>query len=247
MLPLRRLWQHPASPWLAGAATVAAAAVWLVRTGGTPAKAVVPGVIAAVEVPVRPVGRSAGSNPNRVTVTARWGHPAARLIGTAADAQFTWDGYLSMDCGEIERAEALGVESGAAAGPVLDRVGPVVRGESGDQRIYWRSQTGADWDGVQVQLTTCRGEAAGSASTLRIVTPARTYVANLAAGGDDFVSVPVGKDGNTLDVHIAAIRDFRAVGGARITQAPLGPLDRLAPVAELAPEDVAAAVGLQPT
>jgi hypothetical protein len=63
------------------------------------------------------------------------------------------------------------------------------------------------------------------------VTPQKSYAARLDWSVDDFVSMKVAGDGSSLDVHIAAQRDARALRGARITSvAP--PMDTQAPVAE---------------
>ena len=268
--PARKIWNHPASPWLVGAATVGSAAAWLIHDLEKTLKGPVAVVVAAVEVPIRPVGRGAGDRPGRVTLTARWGFPGA-VSGAHSGAppqpnsgappqadrvgrQQPWDGYLSLDCGDVDRVQPLGLEVGALGLEVgalglevgalglepdlrgavatartasVDQVGPVVRGETGDSRIYWRSNTGRDWDGVQVQLSTCRDDG----STVRIVTPTRSYSVRLGAGEDDFVSLKAGVGGATLDVHVAGLRDARAVRGARIT---LAPADPMAPVAEAA-------------
>ena len=187
-----------------------------------------------VEVPIRPVEKHAPEEAERVIVTLRWGHTADEgdapkaLTGTEKlTAQGTqWDGYLALDCGEIERVEPLGLEADGAQAESDrknedDRVGPVVRGDEGDQRVYWRSHTQADWDGLRATLALCRSDAADGASTLRIVTPQKTYVARLDWSVDDFVSLRAERAGETLDVHMASTRNRRRIPDARVTTAPL--------------------------
>lgn len=215
-----------------------------------------------VEVPIRPSAQPLDANPERVTVTARWGHPAGsraapragdRGLGNSAgsvdanppDEPVDWDGYLALDCGQIEHAEPLDLEVETPDG-TGDRLGPIVRGELGDQRVYWRSRTAGDWDGLQVRLATCIGAGAAPGATgskLRIVTKRKTYVARLDWSLDDFVSLKVGDDGSTLDVHISAVRDPQVLQGARITHAqPLDAGAKAAPIAQVAPESNAAAI-----
>ena len=135
--------------------------------------------------------------------------------------------------------ETLGIENAPTPPPLpvpdlardsSDRIGPVVRGDEGDQRVYWRSRTHADWDGVRVTLAICRSDIADGASTLRIVTPQKSYTARLDWSIDDFVSLRATPDGGSLDVHMASTRDRRHVPAARVTQAPAG-VD-VAPVAQ---------------
>lgn len=224
MRRLLRMTRHPVTGWLLAVVLVAGCAVWLAG-GNPPALAVARGAGPTVEVPMRPVARTAPDDARRIAVTVRWGHPAGRVAGAEP---MQWDGYLSLDCGDIERVEPLDVEPDKAG----DHVGPVVRGEAGDQRVYWRSRTLDDWDGLKVQLVTCRapGQETGKESTLRIVTPQKTYAARLDWSVDDFVSMNVANDGSSLDVHIAALRDARALRGARITGAAP---DVNSPVAEV--------------
>ncbi len=184
----------------------------------------------------------------RLVATVRWGHPEAKADEVGPTGQtVTWDGYLSLNCGAIEQVEPLGLEllrDDEGRPTAGDRMGPVVIGEKGDQRVYWRSSTGLDWDGVRVQVAACpRGE---EPSVLRVVTPPRTYVARLDWTVDDFVSMPVGHGGASLDVHIAAAKDADSLQASRITAAPPPPPTRLAPVAEshetADPDDPAAVV-----
>ncbi len=225
MRRLLHMTRHPVTGWLLAVGLVAGCAVWLSGGNPPPAQAVTRAVGPTVEVPMRPGTRAAPDDARRIAVTVRWGHPAGRV---AAAEPMQWDGYLSLDCGDIERVEPLNVEPDKAG----DHVGPVVRGEAGDQRVYWRSRTLDDWDGLKVLLVTCRapGQETGKESTLRIVTPQKTYAARLDWSVDDFVSMKVANDGSTLDVHISALRDARAVRGARITG--VAPMAN-APVAEV--------------
>ena len=230
-------------PLLVGsvAAIVIAAVGW--RYGVAPRKATT--MVPVVEAPVRPVERHAPEDAERVIVTLRWGHTTASATDAPAetaqnDAGTAWDGYLALDCGEIERVETLGIEDAPAVAteparaPTVrdsgDRIGPVVRGDDGDQRVYWRSRTHSDWDGVRVTLAICRSDIADGASTLRIVTPQKSYSARLDWSVDDFVSLRASPDGASLDVHMASTRDRRRVPEARVTQAPANPV--AAPVAE---------------
>jgi hypothetical protein len=206
----------PAGAWLVVAVLVGWAAIWFAGSlqQDTPKP---PPLTAKVEVPIRPVG-AALADARRVTVTVRWGFPGSDGADRGQASPLQWDGYLSLDCGEIERIEPLGLEIHGAA--TDDRIGPVVRGIAGDQRVYWRSSTGADWDGVRTQVAICTQEGGSrSASRVRIVTPQRTYVAQLDWSVDDFVSMKVDANGHTMDVHIAAINGNRGLQGARITNA----------------------------
>ena len=87
-----------------------------------------------------------------------------------------------------------------------------------------------------------RSDMADGASTLRIVTPQKSYSARLDWSVDDFVSLRASPDGSSLDVHMASTRDRRRVPEARVTQAPPGAA--VAPVAEgPLPEPVAVPPG----
>lgn len=219
------------------AALVVTAVGW--RYGVAPPQPVVAAPV--VEAPVRPVEHHAPEDAERVIVTLRWGHTAASATDAEPDRAGTpWDGYLALDCGDIEKVETLGIEAAPPSAPnaardpatrdAADRIGPVVRGDDGDQRVYWRSHTHADWDGVRVTLAICRSDIADGASTLRIVTPQKSYSARLDWSVDDFVSLRATPDGGSLDVHMASTRERRRVPDARVTQAPVGA--QVAPVAE---------------
>lgn len=210
--------KHPATRWLLVIGVVVGLAAWLAGPGPAVPSQMPSLAMATVEVPMRTGVRSNPHDGPQITVTVRWGHPAGR---TAAAESMQWDGYLALDCGDIERVEPLAMETDLTG----DHVGPVVRGEAADQRVYWRSRTENDWDGLKVQLSACKaqGQDAGRSSSLRIVTPQKTYVARLDWSVDDFVSIKIANDGSSLDVHIAADRDLRAVRGARITAAPADP------------------------
>lgn len=243
--------RHPLTLWLIILAVVlSGAGFW--NSQSHPNMPAISAPPRTVEVPIRPSAQPLDANPERVTVTARWGHPAGSRAPSAAvqnpatpqdsaakDELVDWDGYLALDCGQIEHAEPLDLEAETADG-AGDRLGPIVRGELGDQRVYWRSRTARDWDGLQVRLATCSSDAAaagGTGSKLRIVTKRKTYVARLDWSLDDFVSLNVGEDGSTLDVHISAVRDPQRLQGARITQAqPVDAGAKTAPIAQVAPE-----------
>ncbi len=226
--PMIRAARRPVVVWSSGVIALGAISLWL-ASGWSQLPAVVavsPKV--AVQAPMRPEVQL--DEGRRLTVTLRWGHPAGPREGTATagPAAQAWDGYLALDCGEISRVDPLELESDLG-----DRVGPVVRGEGGDERVYWRSKTSGDADGLQVQLVACAASAKGESSHLRIVTPQRTYSARLDWTVDDFVSLRAGDDGSTLDIHIASQRDIRAIRGARITAVPRADA---APVASAPPE-----------
>ncbi len=237
-------------PLLVGSLAVLVIALVGWRYGVDPPK---PSIAAqVVEAPVRPVEHHAAEDADRVVVTLRWGHTTASPNDVGPTRAGTaWDGYLALDCGDIERVETLGIESEPAATSAkpaaqvdlavrdpADRIGPVVRGDDGDQRVYWRSRTHADWDGVRVTLAICRSDMADGASTLRIVTPQKSYSARLDWSVDDFVSLRASPDGSSLDVHMASTRDRRRVPDARVTQALPGAA--VAPVAQAPEVDTAA-------
>lgn len=179
----------------------------------------------------------------RLVATVRWGHPESKPEDIAAAGQsIMWDGYLSLNCGAIEQVEPLGLELERAPDGRLsaaDRMGPVVVGEGGDQRVYWRSLTRSDWDGVRVQLAACpRSQGGGTPTQLRIVTPPRTYVARLDWTVDDFVSLPVGMGGASLDVHITAANPAEELQRTRVTHGPAPKAVAEDPVADAPETDV---------
>ncbi|MSP92308.1 MAG: hypothetical protein EXR79_10975 [Myxococcales bacterium] len=225
---LARVARRPASLSVVLATTVSAGAAVVVGTGDLWERAEAPEPGLAVEVPVRPVPGAQRDDASSVTVTVRWGHNggAPHLPGPTR-----WDGWVSLDCGEFDTVAPLAFEP-PPGGLVVDdpmtagdELGPVVRGAGGDHRIYFRSRVGGDWDGLKIVLTSCSAPdpaaTAGqqAASTLRIATPFRSYVARLDWSVDDFVSLGAGPGGSTLDVHIAANRDARNIRGARVTRA----------------------------
>lgn len=205
-------------------AVAVTAILWVTQQPGPPAPAA-PASVAAVIAPLRqPAFNSARAM--HLVATVRWGQPTGTPIAAEAVAdKLSWDGYLALDCGEIRKVEGLGLETKRGEDGRIgdgDRMGPVVLGEAGDQRVYWRSGTGRDWDGVRVTLDACApGQQRETGGSLKIVTPLRTYVARLAWSVDDFVSMPVAH-GAYLDVHIAADRDPQALQRQRITLAPAG-------------------------
>ena len=219
---LARIFRHPAAGWLACAGVVVAIAAWV---GGGTRSAAPAGTLArqTVAVPMQATDVPAGAEVRQLVVTVRWGHPSGHAT---AKGNAAWDGYLALDCGDIGRVDPQAWESDAG-----DHVGPVVRGEAGDQRVYWRSTTAADWDGLKLRVQTCPTDTDGSRSNLRIVTPARTYVARLAWSLDDFVSLPTGLDGSSLDIHIAADTELQPIRRDRVSQAaPMLPLQPLAAI-----------------
>ncbi len=207
---------------LVGAVAVAAV-VWVNQQPVPPG----PVAMAAAPAVVAPL-RQLAFNPAKamhLVATVRWGQPTALPVADQRlPDKLSWDGYLALDCGEIRKVEGLGLETRRSEDGRLgegDRMGPVVLGELGDQRVYWRSGTGRDWDGVRVTIDACPpGRERESGGHLKVVTPLRTYVARLAWSVDDFVSMPVA-NGAYLDVHIAAERDPQAVQRQRITLAPV--------------------------
>lgn len=244
---VRRWLRHPLVLGAVGTTLCVAAGVYTVQAWLRPHPVQAAVAAPVIEVPIRPVDRHAPEDAERVIVTLRWGHTAAddRPVSAGDPARTSqWDGYLALDCGDIERVEPLGMEtepadgSGAPAAALEpgDRVGPVVRGDDGDQRVYWRSRTARDWDGVRATLAICRSDVADGASTLRVVTPQKTYVARLDWSVDDFVSLAAASDGNTLDVHMASTRDRKRVPNMRVTAKPAqdGQTSPLAAVEEAA-------------
>ena len=202
---------------------VAVASVLWVTGRPAPTPAELPATVTAIIAPLRqPTFNSAKAM--HLVATIRWGQPTASPLAKDQVAdKLSWDGYLALDCGEIRSVEGLGLETRRSEDGRLgdgDRMGPVVLGEAGDQRVYWRSGTGRDWDGVRVTLDACApGQQRESGGSLKVVTPLRTYVARLAWSVDDFVSMSVAH-GAFLDVHIAAERDPQALQRQRITLAP---------------------------
>lgn len=226
---LYRLARHPATGALVLLALVGGVGAWFVSGTVQPKPARAQAPLPTVEVPPRPV--SLPGDAPKVQATLRWGHPAGPADGPRAASQ-DWSGYVALECGDILRVEPQGLEADGQA-PVPDRVGPVVYGDRGDQRVYFRSRVGADWDGVKLLLAACEDPAQPGKlkSSLHIATVQRTYVAKLNFEADDFVSLPLGPDGSSLDVHLTPVRDQRALRGARVTSAPLPPQPP-APMAE---------------
>ncbi len=226
----RQSWLRRA-PFVAGFGAVAGMVGWSSLRHSPPA---LPSTPAATDTGAAPRSVFDPRSAIRLVATVRWGHPEAKPDEQSPPGQsVVWDGYLSLNCGAIEQVEPLGLElvrgddGRLSAG---DRIGPVVVGDQGDQRVYWRSSTGQDWDGVRVRVAACpHGK---EPSLLRIVTPPRTYVARLDWTVDDFVSMPVGHGGASLDVHIAADKDDNSLQSWRVTAAPPAPAERESPLAE---------------
>lgn len=220
--------QRRAGLWGASLLVLAAAVVTILWVTARPVPPPLPAAVQGpvVTAPLRQPQFDA-SQAMHLVATMRWGQPTAQPSPrSSAPDQLSWDGYLSLDCGEIRKVEGLGLEqrSGDDGRPSEgDRLGPVVVGEAGDQRVYWRSGTNSDWDGVRVSLDACPpSPLRENGGSLKVVTPLRTYVARLAWSVDDFVSMPVGR-GAYLDVHIAAERDSQALQRQRVTLAPVQP------------------------
>ncbi len=186
-------------------------------------------VQAGVEVPVHRGARVKPAVGAAIVVTMRWGQTDSSMATTddTDDASaVNWDGFLALDCGEIRKVEPLFLElddpSSEELRPHADFLGPVVRGDSGDLRVYWRSKTRRSWDGIKAHLVACDAEPDdpdGGGSTLAIRTQQRAYTARLDWSANDFVSLPIERRGQALEVHINAEFDERALAGARITEA----------------------------
>lgn len=181
------------------------------------------------EVDASGSGRARPAAGASIVVTLRWGHTEAATErdpdGLRTDS-VNWDGYLALDCGAIEKVESLAFEDrlpdAALHLSAADFVGPVVAGESGEQRVYWRSQTRAAWDGLRVRLRACDPSTASpkwrAASTLFVRTAQRSYTARLDWSANDFVALQAEEPGQKLEVYITAEYDDASVRGARITE-----------------------------
>lgn len=215
--------QPPWVSWVAGVAAMAMGAgvvLWLSRpeprrTPPAPAKT------ATASWSRLPPGAGIRARM-ALTATVRWGqtaspHSQPRGAGPAQ----VWDGWLALDCGEVVDREALGWERAAALpDAATDALGPVVWADDGSQRVYWRSTTSDDWDGVRVRLRACpKGPEREAGSTLRVVTPHRSWSARLGWSQDDFSAIPLG-EGLGLEVHIGVDKEPGKVYGARMTAAP---------------------------
>ncbi len=183
----------------------------------------------SVEVPLHRGARVKPAVGATIVVTMRWGHTdgsATTHVAATDDSPVVWDGFLALDCGEISKVEGLYLELDDPASeevrPHADFLGPVVRGDRGDQRVYWRSKTQRSWDGLKAHIVACDpepGDPNGTGSTLAIRTRQRAYTARLDWSANDFVSLDVDRAGQALEVHINAEFDERAMAGARITEA----------------------------
>ena len=183
-----------------------------------------------VEVPLHRGARTKPAVGTAIVVTVRWGRTDSSVPSTAVDddtESVVWDGFLALDCGEISKVEPLSLElddpKSTDLRPHTDFLGPVVRGDGGDKRVYWRSNTRRSWDGFKAHLIACDADAQDpddSGSTLAIRTEQRAYTARLDWSANDFVSLPIERQGQALEVHINAQFDERQLAGARITRAP---------------------------
>lgn len=208
----------------AAALTVVAGALWWAQNSNPPPPAVPPAPpTLTVEVPLNapvPDRRSHWS----IAATLRWGNTGARSSNPTANVPATvWDGYVAVTCGTIVDAEPLGTElaeSGDAQRGGGDRLGPVVTGDAGDSRVYWRSTTRGDWDGVRVRILGCKADAQHrGGSSLVVVTAQKRWMARLEGGMDTFVTLPVAP-GASIDVHLSAELDGDTVQRARVSAAP---------------------------
>ncbi len=166
-----------------------------------------------------------GSGDNRVSglgrfvVTARWGHtdgPRRTAPQTTAAAAVDWTGELSIDCGQLSDLEPLAMDDGIEA----DGLGAIETTAQG-ARVAVRSQTRDGWDGLRAVVTTCP-EAAERGATLTLRTQQRSIRARLDWSTDDFLSLPAGRPGQTIELRIAAQMDPRSIRGSRLTQAERG-------------------------
>ena len=224
--------------WKALAASVTlvvltAAGWWF--AGGEPIEAATEQT-AGVEVPLHRGARTKPAVGAAIVVTVRWGRTDSSAPADPIDADTTpavWDGYLALDCGEIGAIEPLSFELDDPKSSDLlahaDFLGPVVRGDGGDKRVYWRSKTQRDWDGLKARLVACDpdpNDPDSTGSTLTIRTVQRAYTARLDWSANDFVALGIERPGQALEVHINAQFDERQLAGARITRAlSLPPLD----------------------
>jgi hypothetical protein len=244
---VHRIARHPLGLVAVIAVVAAVGGAWLFGSGELWSRFEAPEPGVAVEVPVRPQPGARRDAANHVTVTLRWGHTSKPAREPALSTR--WDGYVSLDCGELASVVPLGLEPPGSADQdprtTGDEVGVPVRGEGGDVRVYFRSQVGTDWDGLRLDLTSCNApdthDRPTAASVLRVATPFRSYAARLDWQLDDFVTIKAGNKGASLDIHIAAQRNLKAVGGARVTASPTKPVESeaLAGVDEPVPEEPA--------
>ncbi|MBM4343898.1 MAG: hypothetical protein FJ100_11070 [Deltaproteobacteria bacterium] len=174
-----------------------------------------------------------------VIATVRWGQTSAagQAAADGTGVPVVWDGYATLDCGSMEGADPLALEmlAGPDGRPTAgDRLGPVIAADGGESRVYWRSTTRGDWDGVRLHLAACRPpRGIKPNATLRVVTARKTWQVRLEANLEAFVSVPVAS-GQVLDVHLATVKDVEALQRARVSAAPLMP-EPFAPLAVESP------------
>lgn len=155
----------------------------------------------------------------RFVVTARWGRtdgPRHTAPQTTATAAVDWSGELRIDCGQLSDVEPLAMDSGVEA----DGLGPVEVSAQGAS-VAVRSHTREGWDGLRAVVTACP-EAGERGTTLTLRTQQRSIRARLDWSTDDFLSLPAGRPGQTIELRIAAQLDPRSIRGSRLTKAERG-------------------------
>lgn len=217
-------WQKGTAGAAMLALTLASAAWWTASGDEIGAEGLRP---ASVEVSADRGAKVKPAVGAAIVVTLRWGRTDASVPTTADEAKtppVVWDGFLSVDCGDIRQVSPLSFELDDPASPELrpyaDFLGEARRGDRGDHRVYWRSKTRRGWDGVVVRLTACDPDpevADGAGTTLAIRTEQRDYTARLDWSANDFVSLHTDRPDQKLEVYINAEYDERALAGARIT------------------------------
>lgn len=173
----------------------------------------------AAPLPAAKPSVNAGTSLGRFVVTARWGHtagPRQTAPQTTAIAAVDWSGSISIDCGALQDVEPLAFDAGAEA----DNIGSVVAEGSGSS-VQFRSQTRQGWDGVRLVAVSCP-ESAERGATLIVRTAQRTIRSRLDWSADDFLALPAGHPGQTIELRIAAQLDPRSIRGSRLTSAERG-------------------------
>ena len=172
-------------------------------------------------VPRVDVGSNDGhmTGMGRFVVTARWGRtdvPRHTAPQTTAAAAVDWSGELSIDCGQLSDVEPLAMDTGVDA-DVIGSIETVGQGA----RVAMHSHTSEGWDGVRAIVTSCPA-AADRGATLTLRTQQRTIRARLDWSTDDFLTMPAGRPGQTIELRIAAQLDPRSIRGSRLTHAGRG-------------------------
>ncbi len=129
--------------------------------------------------------------PLRVDV--RWGRPSGVAVNELARS---WDGAMHLDCGEVRAVAFLDPET-------ADGDGVIPHHRSGrETTVRWRSLVRHGQDGVSAEVRPCAGD---PGSTLLIRAPGRSWSARLSWTRDDFVSLPVGRHGERLEIRIRPV------------------------------------------